>query len=105
MKAVIAILFLGSLSWFHRLSAGEIKFELLPNPSSGQSQIHINTISSKPVIVEIFSILGNKIATYTMPSGQSTFNINLDNQPSGMYLVRLSDGNNCSVKRLKVQHF
>lgn len=104
MKGIIAILFLGSLSWFHRLNAGEIRFEVAPNPSHGEVKLELSERPGNNVQIEIYSILGNKISSFHIRAGEQHILLNLSSLTNGIYLIRLTDGQNSSVKRVKIQH-
>lgn len=104
MKGLIAILFLGSLSWFHRLNAGEIRFEVMPNPSHGEVRLQLAAKADNNVKIEIYSIFGEKLSSYTLRQGEQYILLNLNTLTNGIYLIRLTDGQNSSVRRVKIQH-
>lgn len=107
MKTIITLFLFCSFSLFQRLEAGDIKdikFELAPNPSQGEFKIHVTSVVKSSLQIEIYSILGNKIgSTLNYFEGQPII-INLSNQPNGIYLIRITDGQSSSVKRVKIQH-
>lgn len=79
-------------------------FSIYPNPNKGQFNIKLNTSSSNKVMVTVFDIRGRKIYDNSFEN-TSNFNqaINLNNVQSGMYLVKVSDGDKQATKKIIVQ--
>jgi subtilisin-like proprotein convertase family protein len=75
-----------------------------PNPNNGNFTINYDNPISDEIKVDVFDIRGRKIFenTYT---NQATFNesIQLNNAESGIYLLRVTDGNRKMVKRIAVE--
>lgn len=65
-----------------------------PNPAKDLITLKYNT--SKPVEVEIFNILGNKVKTFTHNGGETA--VNIGELQKGMYFMRFND-NGVSVSK------
>jgi uncharacterized repeat protein (TIGR01451 family) len=76
-----------------------------PNPNKGEFTIQSSVVSDKS-LVEIYNIMGQKVAssnssqggtsvviTNTLPSGGQGWAVNLSNQPTGVYLYRITTEN------------
>jgi len=57
-----------------------------PNPNNGQFTLSLSNNTGN-CNVEIYNVLGEKVYTETLPQSQS--NINLTEQPNGVYLYRV----------------
>ncbi len=75
-----------------------------PNPNNGNFTIQYDNPVSEEITVDVFDIRGRKIFEHTY-SNQATFNenIQLSNVQSGVYLLRVTDGNRKTVKRIAVE--
>lgn len=77
-------------------------FEIYPNPnSSGFLNIVLNKIITKAV-VEIYNVFGKKILEQNI-SQESNLKINLKNISSGVYFVKVLDGEKYYCKKLIVE--
>jgi len=74
-------------------------FIVSPNPTSGQSEIRFNK-SVKNVIINIYNFAAQKIIQNLNFSG-TIFNIDLTNQPLGMYIIEVIQANN-NVSKSKI---
>lgn len=94
------------LGWFGTLKADDIHFKMSPNPSSGKVELALTDMNAGTLQVEIFNVLGSKILTlnYNVDKGDNSITLNLNELPEGVYLVRVQQNSNASVKRLKIQH-
>jgi hypothetical protein len=75
-------------------------FELYPDPASTSTRIVMHQHIGGPGRVDLLNALGAHMHSYSMPG--NTLDISLDGIPSGIYLVRLSDGLRAWTKRLVV---
>jgi C1A family cysteine protease len=68
-------------------------FRIFPNPTTGSFTLALNRqADGKPIFVEVYSIMGEKILTTTLLE-TSRHVFNLSGKPSGIYLVKIvSDG-------------
>jgi hypothetical protein len=78
----------------------ESAFSIYPNPTTGRFRIDLKApVEGSPVQVELYGMLGNILYTGTIDSAPS-FELSLDDQPSGVYVVRLVQGGAMSTKRI-----
>lgn len=86
-------------------SAQDIRPSLMPNPADRQVTVQINAVPGGPVKVEIFSVLGHRIADYQILNPLNpVLTLQTSEWQSGIYLVRITCNGHTDVKRLKVQH-
>lgn len=102
----IAIILFATLGWFRSANAEDIHLRIAPNPASTNVVVSMPELVKGTVTIEIFTVLGSKISStvYLVDAGSNAINLNIAQLPDGMYLVRVSQNDNTSVKRLKVQH-
>lgn len=85
--------------------ADDMKIRLSPNPASSV----VNLQFENPVVggfsVEVYTVLGTRILHYTFnePEGTRVVVLNTATLADGIYLVRVTQGNSSTVKRLKIQ--
>jgi len=60
---------------------------LAPNPANS----FVNIVTGSPMKLEVFSLIGNRIAVESLYEGTNT--ISVSNYPSGLYLMKLTDAN------------
>ncbi len=84
----------------HELS----EFIIFPNPNKGEFTIKLNSTSNSNIKVDIFDIRG-RIIFADIYRNNSQFNqtISLNNVQAGMYLVRVTDGDRHSTKKIIVE--
>jgi hypothetical protein len=70
-----------------------------PNPSSGQFYIEFK--NGKDVSFEILNLLGEKVINIDNPDARTQ--VNIQNYPVGIYLVRIKDGSQVITKRIAVK--
>lgn len=66
-----------------------------PNPFSGSTNIEFDLATGSHVLLEVFDVLGRKVATVVdegLPSGRHQVEWNSGDVPNGMYLYRLTSG-------------
>lgn len=73
-----------------------------PNPCNNMFRLSINAGSERDILLEIIDILGNVVLTdhLDLPAGNFEKMVDLFNQPSGVYFVRLSSYFQSMVSRL-----
>ncbi len=74
-----------------------------PNPTSGDLNIQLSTPVDYRVTVEVFSIDGKVMQTQMLEKGQNNLQLKLNGYASGVYLVKLTDGNARLTRRVIVQ--
>jgi len=74
-----------------------------PNPFNPTTTINYSLSHTSDVKIEIFNILGSKVATLDntkKSAGTHTINFNASNLPSGVYLYRIQAGEYIDVKKM-----
>lgn len=81
-----------------------LNFGLYPNPTKGNFTLAMNNLESEKIAVSVFDMRGRLIFEQSY-SNNGSFNeeIQLVNPQAGVYLVKVSDGNNQETKRLIVE--
>ncbi|WP_111684775.1 zinc-dependent metalloprotease [Winogradskyella tangerina] len=81
--------------------SGNDGFSIYPNPNNGEFTVSLNNPLSDKIAIELFDINGRRIFERSFNAIQNFRGIiKLDSVQSGVYLVRVIDGTNSSVKRL-----
>jgi hypothetical protein len=76
------------------------RFRAYPNPTSGMFVIEdTGNPDGQPVVLEIYSLLGNRIQQRSGPS-QPAYEVSLAGFPAGLYLVRITTGTETAVLRI-----
>ena len=75
-------------------------FKIYPNPSTGTFNIHFGTILLEDIQISVFDGVGRNIYTTTFKKGSQDFTINLQKQPSGMYMIRFNQNNSVYSKQI-----
>ncbi len=74
---------------------GDIDFAIYPNPAS-----EVITVAGENMDkVMVFNVLGERVKSY-YPSNKKQLQINLENQPIGVYFIKISSGGNQVVKQI-----
>ncbi|KAA3616910.1 MAG: T9SS C-terminal target domain-containing protein [Calditrichaeota bacterium] len=104
----------GDLNWFGLVTAIDedisdkrpIHFTLgqnYPNPFNPSTKITFSVTKNERVVLEVFNIVGQKVATLInkkLGSGQYTASWNATNYSSGLYFYRLTQGPISSTKKM-----
>lgn len=96
-----------AIAGINELNINNGALSVYPNPSNGLFNLeisHAELVSASQPKVEIYNILGERV--YSQSNAQnSTFNINLNNQPNGVYLYRVitESGNLVGEGKLIIQ--
>jgi Secretion system C-terminal sorting domain/Fibronectin type III domain len=79
--------------------------KLFPNPTEGNATLQLDFTTPTPVTIEILTIVGQKIESRSFFDEKNIlYPINLENQPNGVYLVRVSfNGHQTLFKYLILQ--
>ena len=72
--------------------------KMFPNPSTGN---FVNILSNKDIAVEVFDILGKKVATQNLTEHQKKLNVAALN--SGIYLVKLKTASSSETRKLIIK--
>lgn len=71
-------------------------FEVYPNPSNGNFNLQLKDVSD--VMIEIIDLTGKKVLEQKILENKT--DIDISNQPNGIYLVKLIKANSIEVKRI-----
>ncbi len=79
------------------------KLGCYPNPFNSSTTVSYQISEISDITLEAYDILGRKIITESLPrqaAGNHKYNLDLGDQPSGVYFVRISssDGHSSSIK-------
>ena len=74
-------------------------YKLFPNPTTGK--FTIQTAANKQFSIEVCNVVGEKI--YRSVSNGATTEIDISNQPAGVYFVYLRSGDECAVRKVVVE--
>ncbi|WP_338768824.1 BspA family leucine-rich repeat surface protein [Bernardetia sp. ABR2-2B] len=75
-------------------------FKIYPNPSNGRFNIHFGKALLEDIEITIFDGIGREIHSTTFEKGSQDFQINLQKQSSGMYMMRFNQNNSSYSKQL-----
>ncbi|MFI5218640.1 MAG: T9SS type A sorting domain-containing protein [Bacteroidia bacterium] len=79
-------------------------FEVIPNPGDGLFTIRNPKFEIRNYAV--YNMLGDVVNTKTeneIPVNLENFELNLSNQPAGIYLLKISDGGNVLTKKIVIE--
>jgi hypothetical protein len=94
---------------WNRVSAGiqnEESMSLYPNPTSGNTSISFTTTMNQSIRLEVFDVNGRQVAKLldrvSDKTGPYSVDIDCRSLENGIYFVRLSNGDEVTVKKLVV---
>ena len=77
-----------------------------PNPTAGVATVNFALAGASVATLEVYDLLGRRVARIgtdqTLPAGPHTASIDTDALSAGLYLVRLTAGDNTATQRLVV---
>lgn len=92
-------------SFTNSYSTDKIGWQVSPNPAGQEAILHYNFTQAAPLSIEVFNEAGQLFTNYNLPNNTTgTLNIDVSSWVTGIYSVRLINGNLKEVKRLVVQH-
>ncbi len=80
---------------------GKLTFDLYPNPSNGNVTVRFSQVPDEGVKIEIYDIVGRKIIDRIV--NEPIENIDISNQPKGMYFVKSKSGGDEQIQKLIVK--
>ncbi len=84
--------------------AGLSRFDLFPNPTSGDLNIDVELVRNADVQLAIYNLQGSKVYLRNMPSvGQFKENLDLSHLPAGVYVVQVSTQNQRFSKKVVIK--
>lgn len=79
------------------------RFDLTPNPNTGQFEVNVELAEVSPIAVRIFNIQGGLMYTHPSESYAKVYNMPMNlNLSSGVYFVVLETAHETQVKRLVI---
>lgn len=79
---------------------GSLFFKLYPNPTESDITIEMGRFNmEQPVRIEVFNMMGNMVFSEEMPA-QESYKLSLFDQQTGMYFVRVIQGDKVAIERL-----
>ncbi|MFN0157622.1 MAG: T9SS type A sorting domain-containing protein [Bacteroidota bacterium] len=85
------------------LPAENALYQNYPNPFNGSTNIRYSVSHAEVVRIEMFDLLGRKLKSIVdgfHEQGNYSLPMELSNLPSGMYMYRMENGSNVSVRKL-----
>lgn len=89
----------GSLPALQQGESGEVK--VYPNPASNLLQIDWSNTNENGQL-ELLDINGRQLINRSIPSGEQSSIISVDNLPEGLYMLRLQRGNLIKLERVQI---
>jgi len=75
--------------------------EISPNPTSGNFQVNLALNTAEVVSIEVTDVVGRKVqSTAASTITNEVYNINLNNESEGVYIVRLNIGDKVLTRRV-----
>lgn len=76
---------------------------IYPNPSAGKFNVSISLVNFNHINVQVINVLGQTVYSWNSDNiPNSNYDLDLSNQPNGLYFVKISDGTNSVVKKIMV---
>ncbi|PHI21751.1 hypothetical protein CEQ90_00240 [Lewinellaceae bacterium SD302] len=80
--------------------------QVYPNPAVG-SMLHVQMLtpqisSNEATVVELYTTTGNLISSQVVPQGSNALDLPLNNQPSGVYMLRVIRGDQVETHQVMV---
>jgi hypothetical protein len=78
-----------------------LDFALYPNPSRGRFTVQMNQVQSSQIDIAVYDMRGRLLHNQSYEhAGSFAEEIEIQNPQSGIYLVKISDGNRTETKKL-----
>jgi len=78
----------------------EIEFSVYPNPSNGKYQVASSAGIQGTLSIEVYSLLGERVCSVSNPAGQSINEVDISQQPAGVYFMHLKLNDEIVVKKI-----
>src|SRR6185437_6573105 len=100
----IALWDTGSVTGIDNVVKNGGSVNVYPNPSNGVFQIQANSQQLMAnSCIEVYNMLGEKVYSNYQITEFSNFQINLSNQPAGIYMLQCNVGNQVFIKKLVIE--
>ena len=79
--------------------------DVYPNPNNGNFTVELNTVEGMEVSLKLIDIKGSIVWTSDagMVTGSYSENVQVSNQPEGMYLLSVTVGENTVARKLTIE--
>jgi type IX secretion system substrate protein/AhpC/TSA family protein len=88
----------------HEILPEKFNLQIYPNPFNPVTNVIFTVLESKPVNLEVFNVLGQKIYSNSYNNyhvgSKEKIQLNMINSPSGVYYLKLSNGKQFSTEKL-----
>lgn len=84
-------------------AGNKLEASVFPNPATEQLHIALSKAASQSVEVTLFDLMGKQISQSQMDSGQQKITLDCSAVPTGVYLVKISEGQRSSWKKVVIQ--
>jgi hypothetical protein len=93
------------ISGVHENSAVMSSVEVYPNPTNDNANISVNIQKAQEVTVSVYNATGALISSETknLSAGTSIINLDVKNQPAGIYFVNITEGTSLISKKLIIE--
>jgi subtilisin-like proprotein convertase family protein len=79
-------------------------FSIFPNPNNGEFTIELNSSSNKDIKVQVYDVRGRSVFDKSyLKVTEFNQTIKLNNVQSGMYLVKVSDGEKETIQKILIE--
>ena len=87
----------------NELDRNLVDFSVYPNPATESFNVIRNRLTGTANL-ELYDVMGQKIITYTIPSGKKEFNVKTGNLSSGIYFLNMISGDSFCTKKIIVRN-
>jgi hypothetical protein len=83
--------------------SNQVGFTLFPNPANDKVQIGLSSLSKDALTLNIYNTKGGVVFTQTIQAGSNSesLEINLSDWDAGLYIIRVSQGNTITFKKMQ----
>ena len=80
-------------------------FNLYPNPSNGDFNLHFDTVSSDKVDLQLFDLTGRLVqeVSYKNVAARFSENISFKGVSNGVYLLKIKNGTTQTTRKLIIE--
>lgn len=76
---------------------------LVPNPNTGNATLKVDLPEASDIAVTVYDLAGRTVATYQKDNQlNAQFNLDLNEQPNGLYLVKINAANQTRVVKMAI---
>jgi len=79
------------------------QLEVFPNPTTGVISLALQQLQTEEVRIEIYDAVGHRLLLDTFSGNQLNKQLDLSNQPAGLYWIKVSVGERIASRRIVVQ--